>query len=378
MPIEIKEVKNKSDLKTFIYLPEAIHASHKNWLPPLYIDEWKFFSEEKNSLFQHSDTILLLAFENNKAVGRIMGIIPHHFNQKHELKNARFSFMECYENIEIFNALINYIEKWAINKNCTELIGPMAFSDKEPQGFLASGFDAECMMITNHSFSYMIKYIEKSGFAPHVDLCQYELPITNKIIERYQPLAKRVEDRNGITVHEFTSTRAVRRFVKPVFELINNSYQNIYGFSPLTDEEAREFSNRFLPLLDPKLIKVISNEQGKVIAFVIAMPDLSKGIKKARGRLLPFGWFHILRAGRKSKRLVLLLGAISEEVRNKGIDAVLGVKLISDAIKKGFTSLDSHLIMKENYNMRREIERLDNFRLYKEYRIFRKELSYKK
>ena len=123
---------------------------------------------------------------------------------------------------------------------------------------------------------------------------------------------------------------------------------------------------------------MISNEQGKVIAFVIAMPDLSKGIKKARGRLLPFGWFHILRAGRKSKRLVLLLGAISEEVRNKGIDAVLGVKLISDAIKKGFTSLDSHLIMKENYNMRREIERLDNFRLYKEYRIFRKELSYKK
>jgi len=375
MSIEIKEVRSKRDLKTFIYLPELIHANHKNWLPPLYMDEWKFFSEKKNSLFQQSDTILFLVFENNKAVGRVMGIIPHHYNEKHRLKNARFSFMECYENIKIFKALITAVENWAKNKGCTELIGPMAFSDKEPQGFLTKGFEDECMMVTNHSFSYMVDYILNSGFLPHVDLCQYELPITNKIVERYQPLAKRVEERNGITVHEFSSTREVRRFVKPVFKLINNSYQDIYGFSPLTDEEAKEFSNRFLPLLDPKLIKVISNANGQVIAFVVAMADLSKGIKKARGRLIPFGWFHILRAGKKSKRLVLLLGAISEEARNKGMDAVLGVRLISDAIKKGFTSLDSHLIMKENYNMRREIERLENYRLYKEYRIFRKDIG---
>lgn len=375
MQIQIREVKDKKDLRTFIYLPEAVHAGHKSWVHPIYMDEWKLFSADKNSLFKHNDTILLLAWDGDKPVGRIMGIIPHHYNEKHNLQNARFSFMECYDNKQIFNELISYIESWARQKGCTEVVGPLGFSDKDPQGFLISGFDAETMIVTNCSLPYMIDYIEENGYQPHVDLCQYEVPLSNSIIERYQPFADRAIKYNSITIHEFTSIRPIRAFIKPVFDLINDTYQEIYGFSSLTEKEAHEFSNRFLPLLDPKLIKVITNKEGKVLAFIIAMADLSNGIRKARGRILPTGWFHILRAGKKSKRLVLLLGAIANEARNRGLDAILGHLLLDDAIKKGFTSLDSHLIMKENYKMRREIEKLENFRLYKEYRIFSKKIS---
>lgn len=374
MPIEIKEVKSKKDLRTFIYLPESIHVNHKNWLPPLFVDEWKLFSADKNSLFQHNDTILLIAWEGYKPVGRIMGIIPHHFNQKHNLKNARFAFFECYDDKLIFNSLIASIENWALKHNCTEVIGPMAFSDKEPQGFLIQGFDAETMMITNCSFPFMANYIAENGYQPHVDLCQYEVPLNSDITERFKPFAQRVENHNSIVIHEFTSTRAIRPFINAAFDLINKTYQEIYGFSSLTNQEAQEFSNRFLPLLDAGLIKIITNSKGEMLAFVVAMADLSKGIKKARGRLLPLGWYHILRSGKKSKRLVLMLGAVAEEYRNKGLDAILGHRLLNSALKKGFTSLDSHLIMKDNYRMRREIERLDNYKLYKEYRIFRKKL----
>ncbi len=372
MSIEIKEVKSKKDLHTFIYLPEAIHAEHKSWIHPIYMDEWKLFSADKNSLFQHNDTILLLAFEGEKPVGRIMGIIPHHFNEKHKLNNARFAFFECYDNKLIFNTLIQSIENWALKHKCTEVIGPMAFSDKEPQGFLTSGFDAETMMVTNCSLPFMVDYIAESGYLPHVDLCQYEVPLSKNLTERYKPFAQRVESHNSITIHEFTSTRAIRPFIRPAFELINKTYQDIYGFSSLTDKEAMEFSNRFLPLLDASLIKVITGPKGNVLAFIVAMADLSKGIKKAKGRLLPFGWYHILSAGKKSKRLVLLLGAVAEEYRNKGLDAILGYRLLNSAIKRGLTSLDSHLIMKENYKMRREIERLDNYRLYKNIGFFLK------
>lgn len=374
MSIEIKEVKNKSDLRTFIFLPESIHAGHKSWLPPLFMDEWKLFSADKNSLFQHNDTILLLALEGNIPVGRVMGIVPHHYNQKHNLKNARFAFIECYDNINIFNALIKYIENWAIQKNCTEVVGPMAFSDKEPQGFLISGFDAETMMVTNCNLPYMIDFIEKNGYLPHVDLCEYEVPLSSDITERFKPFANRVEKNNSIIIHEFKTTRSIRPFIAPAFDLINRTYQEIYGFSSLTEKEAHEFSNRFLPLLNPQLIKMITNSAGEVLAFVVAMADLSEGIKKARGRILPFGWLHILIAGMKSKRLLLLLGAVSPDFRNKGLDAILGHRLLGSAIKKGFTTLDSHLIMKDNKRMRSEIERLDNFRLYKEYRIYRKVL----
>ncbi len=375
MPIEIREVKNKKDLQTFIYLPEAIHKNHKNWLPPLYMDEWKLFSAEKNSLYQHNDTILFLAFDGDKAVGRIMGIIPHHYNQKHNLNDARFAFAECYPDQSVFNLLIRSIENWAKERNCTNVIGPMGFSDKDPQGFLISGFDEETMMVTNCSFPYMVDYIERNGFEPHVDLCQYELPIEEKMIDRFKAFADRIEKNNSFIVHEFTSTRAIRPFIVPVFKLINKTYQDIYGFSPLTDKEANEFSNRFLPLLNPRLIKVITNHQGEVLAFIVAMADLSKGIKRAKGRLLPLGWYHIIRSGHRSKRLVLMLGAIAEEMRNKGLDAIMAHRLLVSALKKGFTTIDSHLIMKDNYKMRREIERLENFRLYKEYRIYKKSLK---
>jgi hypothetical protein len=374
MSIEIREVKTRKDLKTFIYLPEIIHKDHKNWLHPIYMDEWKFFSAKKNSLFQHNDTILLLAYEQDKPVGRVMGIVPHHYNQKHDIKSARFAFIETHKNIEVFNALIKFIEKWAVEKNCNEVVGPMGFSDKEPQGFLISGFEAETMLMTNCSLPYMIDFIETNGYKSHVELCQYEAPLYPEMINRYKIFAQRVEKRNSITIHEFKSTRAIRPFVVPVFDLINKTYQEIYGFSSLTSKEANEFSNRFLPLLNPELIKVITNPDKEVVAFVVAMPDLSEGIRKARGRILPLGWIKILSEGKKSKRLVLLLGAIAEEVRNIGMDAILAHRLLKSAISKGFTTIDSHLIMRDNVKMRQEIERLDNFRMYKEYRIYRKEI----
>jgi hypothetical protein len=374
MSIEIKEVISKKDLKTFIYLPEAIHAGHQNWLHPLYMDEWKFFSAKKNSLFEHNDTILLLAFEGNKPVGRIMGIVPHHYNQKHNLKSARFAYFECYQDSRVFDSLIEYIENWAKKRNCNEVVGPMGFSDKEPQGFVIKGFDSETMLVTNCTFPFMVDFIESNGYKPHVDLCQYELPLKENMIDRYKIFAQRVESQNSINIHEFSSTRSVRPFVVPVFDLINKTYLDIYGFSPLTAKEANEFSNRFLPLLDPRLIKIITNNNKEVIAFIISMPDLSKGIKKAKGRILPFGWIPILRSGKKTERLVLILGAIAEDLRNKGLDAVLAHRLLKSAIQRGFTTIDSHLIMKDNFKMRQEIERHENYRLYKEYRIFRKEI----
>lgn len=377
MTIDIKEVENKKDLRTFIFLPEKIHADHKQWLPPLYMDEWKLFSPDKNTSFEHCTTIRLLAYEGTTPVGRIMGLIQHNYNQIHKQNSARFAFFECYESQEVFNALIKYVEQWALGHGCQDIIGPMGFSDKDPQGFLTSGFGEETMMVTNCSLPFMKDFIEAEGYRPYVHLYQYDVPLTRDVAKHYKPFAQRVEERNGIHVLEFTSTHAVKPYIQPVFELINKTYRDIYGFSTLSDVEIKEFSTRFLPLLNARLIKIITNCEGEVIAFVVAMADLSKGIKKAGGRLFPSGWFHLLRAAGKSKRLVLLLGAISVEMRNKGLDAVLGDRLLRSAIKIGFTSLDSHLIMKDNYKMRREIERMEGHRLYKTYGIYSKVLEKK-
>ena len=304
MSIIIREVKTKAELKTFIYLPEKIHQHDVSWLPPLYVDDEKFFSEKRNPAFRHNDTILLLAFQNNKPVGRIMGIIPHDFNKLNNIHTARFSYFECYEQKEIFDKLILTLEDWARQKGCNQVIGPMGFSDKEPQGFLTKGFDAPTMMVTNCSFEFMKEFILQNNYNPYVELCQYDVPITDTIVERYKNYVKRVENNLKITVHEFTSSRKIKPFVKPVFNLINNTYQKIYGFTAVTEAEMNEFANRFLPLLNPTLVKIITDENKDVVAFIIAMPDLSEGIRKARGRILPFGWLHLYKSFKKSKRLV--------------------------------------------------------------------------
>lgn len=376
MSITIREVRSKKDLKTFIYLPEKIHyPQHKNWIPPLYMDEKKFFDSKKNPAFQSNTTLLLLAFKDNKAVGRIMGIIPLEFNKLNQEQTARFSYFETYEDKAVFDALLQYVENWARENNCQKLIGPMGFSDKEPQGFLTSGFDQETMMVTNCNFRYMTEYILQSNYHSLVELCQYNLPLTNNILRRYQAFTKRVENNLKANILEFTKTKEIKPYIQAVFDLINSTYTEIYGFTKVSKEEAEEFAHRFLPLLNPKLVKLVTNEKNQVIAFVIAMPDLSKAIRKAKGRLFLFGWYPILKAYRNSKRLVLLLGSVKNEMQNKGLDAVIAVKLIGSALELGFTEMDSHLIMKNNKKMRREIERLENSTQYKEYTIFSKVLN---
>lgn len=374
MSVLIRQVRSSQDLKTFIYLPEKIHKDHLNWLPPLYVDEKNFFNVKKNPQFEENETILFLAFRDSKAVGRIMGIIPKEFNSINGVHTARFSYLECYDDEEVFNALLKSVQDWARPFHCTTIIGPMGFSDKEPQGFLTKGFEEKTMMVTNHSFQYMKEYIERAGFSSFVELCQYEVPLSRAILQRYEPITERVMRNLQIKVQEFRNTKEIQPFVQRVFQLINRTYTDIYGFTRVTEQEASEFAKRFIPLLNPKLVKLILDRNENVVAFVIAMPDLSEAIRKAKGRLLPLGWFHILREMRSSQRLVLLLGSVENEMQNKGLDAVLAVKLIKSALDLGFTKMDSHLIMKNNTKMRAEIERLPGFRLYKEYTIYSKEL----
>ncbi|WKS95487.1 hypothetical protein [Riemerella columbina] len=243
--LTIKEVKTKTEWRTFIYLPEEIHAEHQQWLPPLYIDEEKFFNPKRNPAFQHNDTLLLLAYRGDKAVGRIMGIIPHEYNKKQGQYTARFSYFECFPDEEVFTALISAVENWAKNKGCESLIGPMGFSDKEPQGFLTKGYEEPTMMITNASFPYMKEMILKRRYAPFVELCQYDVPLSSQITKRYEAFTQRLLNRGAVKVHEFTKTKQVKPFVRPVFELINATYQEIYGFTSVSEEEMQEFAQRF-------------------------------------------------------------------------------------------------------------------------------------
>jgi len=371
--IKLREVVTPKDLKQFIHLPFSIHKDHKEWLPPLIADEWKVFDKTKNHSFTHCDTMLLLAEKDNKPVGRIMGIINHTYNKGHQEKNARFCFAECYPDRDVYDALIQAVEKWAKAKGMEKLVGPLGFSDKDPQGYLIEGFDDPItVMVTNGSLPYMVAFTEQNGYKKKLDLFQYRSLIPDTIPEVYSKIAERVLSK-GYKILEFTHTKHIRPYVKPVFDLINETYVDIYGFAPLQEIEAIEFSERFLPLLKPEYIKIVVDPADKTVAFVIAMPDISAGLRKANGHLFPLGFIPVLRAFKKTNQLNLLLGCVQNNLQNTGLDALLAVALFKAAHRGHLTLLDSHLIMEENTKMRALMERLDHT-IYKKYRIFEKEL----
>ncbi len=371
--IKLREVKNKKDLKSFIHLPFSVHKDHKEWLPPLIADEWKVFDKTKNHSFEHCDTILLLAEENQKVVGRIMGIINHKYNKGNNENNVRFCFAECYEDAQVYNTLIQSVEDWGKKKGMDNMVGPIGFSDKDPQGYLIEGFDDPMsVMVTNSSFKYMVDFTQQNGFKKKLDLFQYRTTIPKEIPTFYKLVAERLL-KKGFKLIEFKKTKEVRPYVKPVFDLINDSYKDIYGFAPLLERESKEFSERFLPLLKPEYIKAVLDQEDNLVAFVIAMPDISEGFRKANGKLFPFGFIHLLRSFKTATQLNLLLGSVKESFRNSGIDALLAVGLFESAKKGNLEILDSHVIMEENTKMRALMERLDAT-VYKKYRIFEKEL----
>jgi hypothetical protein len=374
MSIEIKLVHTKKDLKTFIYLPEKINAGYKNWLHPIFMDEWSFFQPKSNKSFSYCDTFLALAYKDGKAAGRIMGIINRQYNELHNEPYARFYGLESINDKEVMHALIGYAEDWAKKNGMKKVIGPLGFSDKDPQGLLIEGFDVPVVIVSPCNQEYLVKLLEQEGYTKFRDLVDYKLEIPKEIPELYKRISERTQRNGSYHLHTFKSKRELKPWIKPVFQLINDTYKHIYGFVPLSDKEIDELVGKYLPLLDPRFVKIITNDAKETIAFVVAMPDLSEGVRKAKGRILPLGIFYILRSAKKTDRLVTMLGAIKEEYRGKGLDTLMGIELFESAHKARLKEIDSHLILEVNTRMRSEYERMGAL-IHKRFRIYEKNID---
>ena len=374
MAIELREVASRKDLKTFIYLPEKIHAGHENWVHPLFTDDWKYFDAKKNKAFGYCDTLLLLAEKDGRTVGRVMGIINHRYNEHRNERTARFGYLETIEDREVFRAVLGRIEGWAREKGMTKIVGPYGFSDQDPEGFLIEGFEHRATIATYYNFEWMPRWLEEEGYAKDNDWFVYKLVVPKEPPELYRKIYERAMKRGTYEILEFKNRREIKPWVRPILALMNECYMagNIYGFAPLEEQEMDDLARRFLPILDPRFVKAIRKD-GEVVAFIIAMPDMTEGIVKARGRLFPFGFIRVLRAARKTKQLDLLLGAVKEKYRGQGLDVLMGIKVLIAAYEAGMEKIDTHHEMESNFKVRAEMEKMGG-EVYKKFRAFYKML----
>jgi hypothetical protein len=370
--IIIKEVITRHDKKKFIYLPAKVHRNNSNWLPPIYLDEWELFNEKKNKSYQYSDTVLYLAYKDKKIVGRIMGIINKRYNTIHNEQHGRFCFMECYEDQDVVHALIRKVENWARDKGMIKLVGPLAFSDKDPQGFQIDGFEYPKFIVCPTNEIYLPEMIFNEGFEKHLDLVNYLAKTPDEVPHIYKKILSRVSENKEYKIVEFNSKKELKPYLFPILELMNQTFMEIYGFVPFNDHEKKEFVARYMMILDPKFIKVVEGHDG-LIGFAGGIRDISEGIKRAGGKLLPFGIFKILSESKRSKKLLMLLGGVKKEYRGKGIDVLMAIKILQSCIDYNIEFIDVHLVLENNFKMRRECERIGG-QIIKKFRIFQKDL----
>ena len=370
--IDIREVRTPGDLRAFIRLPWAIHTGHPGWVPPLLSEEKDFFRPKSNPAFAYSDTLLLLARRGGVPAGRVMGIVNRRYNEAKGEKKARFACLECGDDPDLAGLLLGRIEGWARGLGMVQVIGPMGFTDQDPQGFIMEGYEFEPSIGTYYNHPYMPGLVEGLGYGKDMDYAVYRIDLPKEVPAFYRKVAERAARRDVCRLLDVKSRRGLRPHVRPILELMNHCFQELYGYSALDEREMKALARRFLPVLDPRFVK-IAVHGGEIVGFNIAMPNLAEGLRRANGRLFPLGFLKIMRAGRKTRQLDTLVGGGRSDFRGKGVDAIIGCATMAAAIEAGFEFVDSHHELEYNQKVRGEMEKLGG-RVYKVYRIFGKAL----
>lgn len=374
---EIREVRNRRDLKSFIFLPEKIHAGRQNWVPTLRKNEWNYFNPGKNHAFSYCDVIRLIALNGETPVGRVMGIINTRYNDANDVKTARWGYLETYDNEhrqEVIHALLSTVEGWARERGMTRIIGPYGFTNQEPTGYMYEGFENRATIGTYYNFEWMLQALETEGYSKELDYVVFKIDVPEPLPPLFEKIVQRILKRGNYELIEFRKRSEVKPWIRPAFSLMNDIMGNsdIYGYSALDDVEMDTLAKKYLSILDPRFIKLVLRD-GEPVAFFIAMPDMTEGIQRARGRYLPFGFLKILKARRETEQLDLLIAGILDEYRGKGLDAFMGASILIAVYEAGMKVIDTHHEMESNTRVQAEMKRQGG-EIYKRYRVFQKTL----
>lgn len=334
--IEIKKVESKKDLKTFIDFHYDLYEGNEYDVPNLFSDEMNTLSKDKNAAFEFCEAEYYLAYKDGKLAGRVAAIINHKANNKWGKKSVRFGWIDFIDDREVSKALLDAVEKYGREKGMEDVVGPLGFTDMDPEGMLVWGFDQLGTMPTIYNYAYYPEHIEAlEGFEVDNKYVEFKIMVPNEVPEKYAKIAMMIEKRYNLHVRKLTKKDIFQGGMgQKIFDLINDTYKDLYGYSELSQKQIDQLINSYLGFLDFNLITCIedwTDGEHKLIGVGITMPSLAHALRKCRrGRLLPFGWFHVLRAIKMHKTNIvdLLLIGILPEYRAKGANALLFADLI--------------------------------------------------
>jgi GNAT superfamily N-acetyltransferase len=347
MSVTVKKVTSKSELKKFIRFNYEMYKDNQYSVPDLYSDMVNTFSKDKNAAFEFCDADYFLAYnEKGEIVGRVAAIINNRANERWGKKDVRFGWIDFIDDIEVSSALLKTVEEWGKERGMTHIQGPLGFTDFDAEGMLVEGFDQLSTMSTIYNFPYYPQHMEKLGYEKDADWVEFKIYVPDGIPEKHKRISDIIQKKYNLKIKKYSSNKKIaQEYGQEIFDLMNEAYAPLYGYSSLSQGQIEQYIKMYLPIVDLRMVTLITDQEDKLVAVGISMPSLSEALQKAHGKLMPFGWFYLLKAlfmKHRAKMLDLLLVAVKPEYQNKGVNALLFSDLIPVYKELGFEYAESN------------------------------------
>lgn len=377
MAITIEKVTSHKELVRFIRFNYELYKNNPYSVPDLLDDMLNTFSREKNAAFEFCEADYFMAYKDGKLVGRVAAIINKRANEKWNTRTVRFGWIDFVNDADVSAALLKTVEEWGMERGMDTMRGPLGFTDMDAEGMLIEGFDKLSTMATIYNYPYYPEHMEQYGLVKDADWVEYLIRIPEKEPDKHKRITALVQRKYGLEVKKYKSMKKLARdYGQKIFELINEAYAPLYGYSALTQGQIDQYVKMYLPIVDSRMVSLVVNAEGELIAVGIAMPSLSRALQKAKGKMLPLGWFHLMKAlfWKHPDTLDLLLVAVKPEFQNKGVNALLFSDLIKAFNEMKFKWAESNPELEMNEAVQRQWEYFENTQ-HKRRRSFKKEIG---
>ncbi len=376
MAVEIRKVEpTKKELKKFVEFGINHYKGNSCYVPQLFRDDINTLRPDVNPAFDFCEAQSWMAYRDDKPVGRITAIINKKVNERTCVPSVRFSFVEFIDDAEVVDALFDTVEQWGRERGMKKIVGPMGFSDMDHEGMLIDGFDELGTMATIYNHPYYPEHMDRRGMEKDVDWVEYLMTVPDGIPQKHQRIADMVKNRFHLRTLEIKSRKWIKdNYGKAIFDLINEAYDGLYGYSPLSEKQIDHYIDLYLGMLRLDDVSMVVDKDDKLVAVGISIASFSRALQKAKGKMFPFGWWHLLKPLRgKVDTVDLLLVAVKPEYQNKGVNALLFAELIPKYIKTGYKYAESNLELEGNEAVQKQWEYFER-RQHKRRRAYIKDL----
>lgn len=378
-PVTVTPIEHTPrQLKRYVQWGIDLYRGNPYYVPPLVMDDVNTLRRDVNPAFNTCEAQCFAAYRDGKMVGRITAIINRLVNEKNSTADMRFAFTDFIDDYAVSEALFAAAEAWGRERGMTHIVGPLGFTDMDHEGLLVEGFAEQGTMATLYNYPYYVTHLERLGFKPDNDWVEYLMTVPDRVPDKYLRIADIVRRKYGLDVKQYKSRRQLRAdYGQALFELINDSYDDLYGYSPLTQEQIDYYIGLYLGILSLKDICVIVDKEGTLVGVGISIPSYTKALQRSRGKMWPMGWRHFIGPLRgKSERVDLLLVAIRKDYQSKGVNALLFSSLLPNYIAAGYRYAESNPEMEENEMVQRQWQYFER-RQHRRRRSYRKPLAAK-